>query len=244
VIPLDRYPPEPPDGPWVMVQEWHDLLFAHWRCSRDDLRSLVPAELEIETYDGSPWISVTPFYMSGVRMRATPPVPTAHAFEELNVRTYVTLDGRPGIWFFSLDCASSLAVIGARVGIYLPYFRADMRMTRNHGTITYDSQRWSIAGPPAAFSATYRGFGPAAGSAPGTLEHFLTERYSLYASPDGKRIWRGDIYHSRWALQQAEAQIDTNTMIAAAGVRTTDEAPLLHFSEFQDVRVWWPVQVR
>jgi uncharacterized protein YqjF (DUF2071 family) len=227
-----------------MVQRWNDLLFAHWRCPVEHLRPLIPSHLEIETYDGSAWISVTPFYMSGVRMRAAPPVPTATAFEELNVRTYVVLDGRPGIWFFSLDCASLLAVIGARVGIYLPYFHAKMRMTRNNGTIAYDSQRNSSDGPPAAFSATYRGVGAAQPSAPGTLDHFLTERYSLYASPDGKRLWRGDIYHPRWSLQGAEAQIDTNSMISAAGIRVTQDAPLLQFSAFQDVRLWWPVRVR
>jgi len=174
----------------------------------------------------------------------TPPMPTAHAFEELNVRTYVTLDGRPGIWFFSLDCASSLAVIGARVGIHLPYFRAAMHMTRhNDGSIDYDSRRWSVAGPPAAFAGTYRGFGPEAPPAPGTLDHFLTERYCLYAS-DAKRIWRTDVFHPRWQLQSADATIQTNSMTTAAGIRTLDERPLLHFANFQEVRVWYPTRVR
>jgi uncharacterized protein len=244
VVPADRHPSEAPPGPWVMVQRWHDLLFAHWQCPISELRPFIPAALEIETYEGSAWIGVIPFYMSGVRMRAAPPVPTAHAFEELNVRTYVTLDGRPGIWFFSLDCASSLAVVGARMGIHLPYFRANMRMTRHaNGAIDYDSQRWSIAGPPAAFSGTYRGIGPAASPPPGTLDHFLTERYCLYAS-DGKRIWRGDIFHPRWSLQPAEAKIDTNSMFAAAGIRSLGGESLLHFAEFQDVRFWYPSRVR
>ena len=227
-----------------MAQRWNDLLFAHWRCPVEELRPLVPPALDIETYDGSGWISVTPFYMSGVRMRAAPPIPTATAFEELNVRTYVTLDGRPGIWFFSLDCASFLAVVGARVGIYLPYFHASMRMTRKDEWIEYDSHRISTDGSPAAFSATYRAVGAPAFAPPGTLEHFLTERYSLYASPGDKRMWRGDIYHARWHLQPADARIVSNTMIAAAGIRSTEGPPLLHFSAFQDVRVWWPVRVR
>jgi uncharacterized protein len=243
MTPADRHPAAPPDGPWIMVQRWHELLFAHWRCSVANLRELIPAPLEIETFHGSAWVSVIPFYMSGVRMRAAPPVPTASAFEELNVRTYVTLDGRPGIWFFSLDCASSLAVIGARVGIYLPYFRAAMHMTKVDGTITYRSDRWSIAGPPASFEATYRGVGSGVQPPPGSLEHFLAERYALYTS-DGKRIWRGDIYHPRWSLQRAEARIDRNSMIAAAGITAAADEPLLHFAAFQDVRFWWPVQVR
>ena len=232
-----------PPGPWVMAQRWHDLLFAHWRCSPGDLRSLIPVPLDIDTFDGTAWIGVIPFYMSGVRMRGAPPVPTAHAFEEMNVRTYVTLDGRPGVWFFSLDAASSLAVIGARLGIRLPYFRASMRITRRDGGIDYRSERWSIAGHPASFAATYRGIGPAAAPAPGSIEHFLTERYSLYAS-DGKRIWRGDIVHPAWSLQAAEARIDRNSMIAAAGVSAPGHEPLLHFAAFQDARFWWPVRVR
>jgi uncharacterized protein YqjF (DUF2071 family) len=232
-----------PAGPWVMVQRWHDLLFTHWRCAVSDLRPLVPAPLAIDTFDETAWIGVIPFHMSGVRMRAAPPLPTAHAFQELNVRTYVTLDGCPGVWFFSLDAASSLAVIGARVGTRLPYFRASMQMTRQEGTIAYTSERWSIAGQPASFAATYRGVGPSAPATPGTLDHFLTERYALYAS-DGKRIWRGDIVHPPWSLQAAEARIDRNSMIEAAGIRAEADEPLLHFSAFQDVRLWWPTRVR
>jgi len=239
----DRHPPSPPDGPWVMVQRWHDLLFAHWRCSLSDLRALIPEPIEIETFDGDAWIGVIPFYMTGVRMRLSPPIPTTSSFLELNVRTYVTLDGRPGIWFFSLDCESTLAVIGARVGVYLPYFRADMRMRVGGDGIEYDSQRWSMNGPPAAFSGTYGGSGAEFVPAPGSLEHFLTERYCLY-STDGKRIWRGDIFHPRWSLQLGHAKIDTNTMIDAAGVRAATHEPLLHFSTFQDVRFWWPARVR
>jgi uncharacterized protein YqjF (DUF2071 family) len=232
-----------PAGPWVMVQRWHHLLFAHWRCPITDLRPLIPAPLEIDTYDGSAWVGVIPFYMSGVRMRLTPPLPTAHAFEELNVRTYVTLDGRPGVWFFSLDCASSLAVIGARIGIYLPYYRAAMNMTRAGAVITYRSERWSLAGPPAAFAGTYHPVGESFTPAPGTPEHFLTERYCLYSSA-GKRIWRGDIVHPRWQLHAASARIERNSMLAAARVGQLGHEPLLHFSAFQDVRLWWPVRVR
>jgi uncharacterized protein YqjF (DUF2071 family) len=243
MVPADRHPIEPPPGPWVMIQRWHNLLFAHWRCSLSDLRPLIPAALEIETFDGAPWIGVIPFYMSGVRMRATPPLPTASAFLELNVRTYVTLDGKPGVWFFSLDCESTLAVIGARMGVSLPYFRADMRMRSGDKGFDYDSQRWSVAGPPAAFSGTYRGVGPLFTPAPGSLAHFLTERYCLYSS-DGKRLWRADIFHPRWSLQTADAQIDTNSMIAAAGVRAVQDPPLLHYAEFREVHFWWPVQVR
>jgi len=243
MIPPDRHPTVLPPGPWVMIQRWHHLLFAHWRCPITDLRPLIPEPLEIETFDGSAWVGVIPFYMSGVRMRLTPPVPTANAFEELNVRTYVTLDGRPGVWFFSLDCASSLAVLGARVGIYLPYYRASMSMTADNGMIDYRSERWHWLGSPAAFAATYQPAGEVVNPAPDTLEHFLTERYCLYSSA-GKRIWRGDIVHPRWNLQKANARIERNSMIAAAGIGQLGHEPLLHYAAFQDVRFWWPSRVR
>jgi uncharacterized protein len=239
----DQRPTELPPGPWVMMQRWHDLLFAHWRCPATELRPLIPQPLDIETFDGSAWIGVIPFYMSGVRMRAAPPVPTATAFAELNVRTYVTLDGKPGVWFFSLDAASSLAVLGARIGIYLPYFRASMSVTRQGGEIAYRSERWGWVGKPAAFTGRYRPNGDVFNPPPGTLDHFLTERYCLYSSA-GKRIWRGDIVHPRWNLQPAIATIDRNSMIAAAGIRPPGNGPLFHFSEFQDVRFWWPQRVR
>lgn len=194
--------------------------------------------------NGSAWVGVVPFYMSGVRMRLAPPVPTATAFEELNVRTYVTLDGRPGVWFFSLDCASTLAVIGARIGVYLPYYRASMHMVRTGAEITFHSERWSLATAPAAFAATYRPVGAPFQAAPETLEHFLTERYHLYSSA-GTRIWRGDIVHDRWTLHAADARIERNSMLAAAALRQLGHEPeLLHFAVFQDVRFWLPVRVR
>lgn len=243
MTPADHHPEAIPPGPWAMVQRWHDLLFAHWRCSISELRALIPQPLSVDTYEGDAWIGVVPFYMSGVRMRATPPLPAVHEFQELNVRTYVTLDGKPGVWFFSLDCESSLAVIGARLAAHLPYFRAAMRMRGDATGVDYNSQRWPFAGPPATFSASYSGCGTEFTAAPGSLEHFLTERYCLYSS-DGKRIWRGDIFHPRWRLQLGRARIDANSMITATGVRTIARDPLFHFSAFQDVRLWWPTRVR
>ena len=181
-----------------MVQRWHDLLFAHWRCPITDLRPLIPPPLEIDTYDGSAWIGVIPFTMSGVRMRAMLPVPTANAFPEINVRTYVTLDGRPGVWFFSLDCASPFAVFGARVGIHLPYFRATMRITRTErGTLP--EWRWPIAGDRPSSPARYRPAGEAHHAAARFARTLPDRALSLY-SASGKRIWRGDIVHPRWAL--------------------------------------------
>jgi uncharacterized protein YqjF (DUF2071 family) len=121
--------PLPPGG-WVMAQIWHDLLFAHWPVPQAVLRPRIPAQLAVDTFDGQGWLGVVPFRMSGVRLRGTPRVPWLSAFPELNVRTYVVADGKPGVWFFSLDAGNAIAVAIARAWFHLPYFRARMSMSR------------------------------------------------------------------------------------------------------------------
>ena len=120
-----------PTGPWIMSQSWHDLLFAHWPIDASHLRPLIPAALEIDKFQGEAWIGVVPFRMSGVRLRATPALPTLSAFPELNVRTYVTHGGKPGVWFFSLDAANAIAVSVARAWFHLPYFNARMTLRKS-----------------------------------------------------------------------------------------------------------------
>lgn len=115
-----------PNRPWVMAQTWHDLLFAHWPIEYDQLRKAVPEPLPIDTYDGQARIAVVPFWMSGIRLRDTPALPRVSSFPELNVRTYSTLDGKPGVYFFSLDALNPVAVAVARRLYRLPYFRARM----------------------------------------------------------------------------------------------------------------------
>jgi uncharacterized protein YqjF (DUF2071 family) len=226
-----------------MRQRWEDLLFAHWPCSPGALRPVVPEALEIDTYDGTGWLGVVPFRMSGVRPRGLPPIPAAHAFPELNVRTYVRHGGKAGVWFFSLDAASSFAVAVARLWYHLPYFRADMRVAARGDAVRYSSARTHAGAGEATFDAQYGPTGPVERAAPGTLAHWLTERYCLYASGGG-RLWRGDIHHAPWPLQPAHATISLNTMAHAAGIHLPDTAPLLHFARRLDVRVWAPGRVQ
>ena len=130
-----------PNGLWVMEQQWHDLLFAHWRVDEAWLRQHVPGGLEIDTYQGQAWLGVVPFRMEGVRLRYAPAIPGTSQFPELNVRTYVKHDEMAGVWFFSLDAASRLAVIVARGWFHLPYFFARMRCADRDGWIEYASER-------------------------------------------------------------------------------------------------------
>ncbi len=222
----------------MMKQVWHDLLFMHWPMRADQLRSLIPPELEIESYDGSAWIGVVPFRMSGIRAHRLPPIPGTAAFPELNVRTYVRAQGKPGVWFFSLDAANSLAVAAARRFYHLPYFRARMRAKSGpHAEIQCDSHRTHRGAPSADFGGRYRPLGGPFQAKQGSLEYFLIERYCLYAAA-GDQIFRGEIDHPPWPLQLAEAEVEVNTMAAASGITVPDSKPLLHFVLRQELRVW------
>jgi uncharacterized protein len=219
-----------------MGQTWDDLLFGHWRASADSLRALLPAGLELDRYEGDAWIGITPFAVTGLRARGLPPLPLVSSFLELNTRTYVTDGEKPGIWFFSLDASSQLAVEGARRGYKLPYFAADMRASQRSGWLEYECRRRDSRGEPAAFTARYRPSGDELDADPRSLAYFLTERYCLYTT-DAGRLKRAEIHHRPWPLQPAEAKVEENTM-PPQGVELLDDEPLLHFSARQDVVIW------
>ncbi len=227
-----------PQGPWVMAQSWHDLLFAHWPVDAAALRAKIPPQLEIDTFSGQAWMAVVPFRMSGVRLRWTPSLPWLSKFPELNVRTYVIAEGKPGVWFFSLDAGNFLAVAIARAWFHLPYFRARMSCEERGGWIHYKAARTHRAGREAILEGRYRAIGETFESRPGSMEHFLTERYCLYTADSEGRIIRGEIHHPPWKLQMAEVGFTKNTMCEAAGVSLPGQKPLLHFARRQDVVVW------
>jgi uncharacterized protein YqjF (DUF2071 family) len=216
-----------------MAQTWDDLLFAHWRVPAESIARLVPQGLEVDQHDGSAWLGITPFVLTGFRLRGIPPLPGVSTFPELNVRTYVTAEGKPGIWFFSLDAGSRLAVEGARRVYKLPYFQARMSAVRRGGWVEYSSAR--LDDPERSFDARYRSAGEVFNARRGSLEWFLTERYCLYAVDRG-RLHRADIQHPPWPLQEANAEIETNTMPPRE--LTIEGAPLWHFARRQDVLIW------
>jgi hypothetical protein len=220
-----------------MGQSWLDLLFAHWRVDAEQLRRVVPPGLELETIDGSAWIGVTPFEVRALRLRLTVPAPYVSIFPELNVRTYVTVDGKPGIYFLSLDAGSRLAVVTARRSYRFPYFHARMSVRRDGEAIHYDSERLPGSGPPARFEASYTPRGKPFVGVPGSLEWKLTERYCAYTLDEKGRTLRAEIHHRPWELREAEAEIAENTMTAPFGIELEGE-PLLHLARPQDVIVW------
>jgi uncharacterized protein YqjF (DUF2071 family) len=239
---LDHRPWPLPPGPWVMTQTWYDLLFAHWPVPVESLRRIVPAALDLDTFDGQGWVGVVPFGMTRVFPRLTFPVPWLSHFLELNVRTYVRLGDKPGVHFLSLDAANPVAVQLARSWYQLPYYNA--RMTARwspDGGLDYDSFRTHRRAAPAEFRARYRPTGDVYLAQRGTLEHWLTERYCLYTLNRKGQVFRGEIHHGPWPLQPAEAEIGSNSMTLPHALPLPATAPLLHF--VRRIKTYeWPIR--
>ena len=229
-------PWEMPDGPWLMTQTWHDLLFAHWPVRADQLRPLVPREFELDIFAGQAWVGLVPFFMTNVAPRGIPTISWISEFPELNVRTYVRIGQRPGVYFFSLDAGSWLAVKTARLLLNLPYFSATMSVRAHQSRVAYESRREESANLRIDYWSAGSPFEPRRES----LEYFLTERYCLYNVDRQGRPYRLEIHHPPWTLQPAEAVITENTMADAAGISLPSVKPLLHFVKRQDMVAWSP----
>lgn len=227
-----------PTRPWVQRQTWRDLLFAHWPLPPAALADRIPPGLRLDTYDGQAWIAVVPFRMTDIRFRGQPAWPYLSAFSELNVRTYVSDGQKPGVWFLSLDAARLTAVWFARWRFNLPYFHAAMRCQPQGDAVDYQSERRHRGAPAAGLTATYGPTSPVFRAAPGSLAHWLTERYCLYSADRRGRLFRGEINHASWPLQEAQATFSRNTMVAAQGLVLPDLPPVLHFARRLDVVVW------
>ncbi len=217
-----------------MKQTWHDLLFAHWPVPSDAMRPLVPAQLTLDTFEDQCWVGVVPFHMSAIRGHFLPRLPGLSAFPELNLRTYVSHSGKPGVYFFSLDAANMPAVWAARAFYHLPYFKAEMSSDDRDGSIDYSSRRVKA---PADFRGRYRAVAPVQLRDKGSLEHWLTERYCLYTVLRNK-VYRGEIHHQPWPLQDAEGEFEVNTVAAAGGISLPDTAPSLLFARKLEVLIW------
>lgn len=234
---VDHRPWQLPAARWAWRQSWVELLFAHWTAPAEQLQALLPPGLELDRFDGQAWVGVVPFRMEGVMRRPLPDLPWLSAFPELNVRTYVTRAGKPGVWFLSLDATNPLAVWAARRWFHLPYHRADMSVRKEGDRLEYRSRR--RAGE-AALNGWYRPTGAVQLAQPGSLEHWLTERYCLYAADRQGRLSCTEVHHPPWPLQAAIGEFTENTMLQAGGLSVTGPPALLHYAERVDVVVWSP----
>ena len=246
---IDRIAPTRRPSEWAIgYHRWSNLLFVHWRVPASELAPLVPPQLTIDTFDGTAWIALVPFTLTGVRPWWSPPVWGISSFHETNVRTYVHHEGRdPGVWFFSLDASSSLAVRAARWKWRLPYYRASMSLKRFGTRVSYSSRRlWpGISGPGAEVEAEIgelidnpeSGL-PAGRAAPGTLEHFLCERYILYSAGAGGALYQGYVHHSPYPLRECRVTCLRESLVQAAGVKVSSAPEHTVFSDHVSVEVF------
>jgi uncharacterized protein len=239
-----------PEGRPIGYHHWSNLLFVHWCVPAEMVQPLLPEGLTLDTWQGHAWVGLVPFYMSRIRPWWSPPVPGISWFCETNVRTYVHRDGRdPGVWFFSLDASKALAVLIARWRWNLPYYRAHMRLTRVDRRVEYFSTRRGCAGaPPGAHIRAQigelLGHGdsrrplPPGQALPGTLEHFLIERYILYAQSGSGELLSGRVYHSPYPIREARLESCEGSLVAATGIAPIGSAAHVAFSEGVAVEIF------
>jgi len=221
-----------------MRMTWSELLFAHWPIDPAKVARLLPAGVSLDTRDGKAWVGVVPFLMSNVTPRFCPPIARLSRFLELNVRTYVIIDGKPGVWFFSLDAASRVAVRVARASFNLPYMDAVMSLTPDDsGCVQYQSRRTHRGEPLAEYNATYGANGTYGAAESGSLEHWLTARYCLYSANRKGCLFRGEIDHPPWQLAPATYSERVNTMGKPLGFEWEGEPHLLCAKPI-DVQAW------
>ena len=232
-----------PSGRWAMTQRWNDLLFAHWPIPVAQMAALLPEGLEVDTFQGSAWLGIVPFWLDRIKIRGVPPIPGARSFPDLNLRTYVRdqYTKTPGIYCFSLDASNLLAVAAARAFYHLPYHWAEMRIEqRSEREFSFYSRR-RFSPLPVVFKARYRGLGPThklAENRSGTLECFLTERSCLFTSNRAGQPIRANIHYVPWPMEEAEAVIEQNDLAAAIGIRLPNREPVLHYSRRLAVYIW------
>lgn len=216
---------------WIWRQSWLDLAFIHYRVDAGLMRRMLPRGLQVEEFEGTAWAALVPFRMAGVARRPLPALPFVSSFPELNLRTYVVADGKPGVWFFSLDAASWPTVAGGRAFYGVPYHRARITMEPRAGWFEFACGR---CGGAAAFRGRYRPVGAPFLPGRGTFEHWAAERYCLYSSA-GRKMARTQVHHRPWPMQGAEVEIDSSTILESAGISPLDPNPRYHFSTGVDV---------
>lgn len=224
---------------WVMTQVWKQLLFCHWPVPADLLKEYIPPQLELDVFDGQAWLGIIPFQVEDMRLRGLPQLPYLSTYLELNVRTYVTYKGTPGIYFFNLDANKWMDVLGARIFAFLPYRKASMKMEVKGQHTCFQSNYNQNELLDIVYHPVSEPILPSKSS----LEFWLFERYCFY-TPMGKSIFRGDIHHDRWRVRKAEAEVRKNTIVPFIPETYKERPPLLHFSDKKQVFVWMLKQVK
>jgi uncharacterized protein len=232
-----------PAGRWAITQRWNDLLFAHWPLPPAAVSALLPPWLEPDTFQGSAWLGVVPFWLDRIKLRGVPAIPGARGFPDLNLRTYVCdrYTGAPGVYCFSFDASNLLAIAIARAFYHLPYYWAEMRFQqRAEREFAFYSRR-RLTARPVIFEARYRGLGPTRKLAEvrsGTLESFLIERTCLFSTNRAGQPIRAHLRYVPGPLEEAEAEFGRNDLAMSIGIQLPDQEPVLYYSRRLAVYIW------
>jgi uncharacterized protein YqjF (DUF2071 family) len=220
----------------VMVQQWQDLAYIHWRYPIEEIQALLPAGVEVDSFDGSAWVGLIPFSMRNIGLPRLPAVPYFGSFPEVNVRTYVRRNGVPGVWFFSLDVNRFLPALVARVSYFLPYCWGKASNKRTNTTLeTEVRRRW----PSRASTSIRVSIGDPIES-PDDLSVFLSARWGLYSRGIGKGVRYAPVDHERWPLWTATLESLNDTLLIAAGLSAPVGDPHVMFSPGVSVRIGLP----
>lgn len=217
-----------PDRPWAQAQTREDVLLAHWPVRLEHLARLLPPELAADAWEGEAWVAIAAYRVTALRVRGLPPLPGLSSFPQLEIAALVTVGDRPGLWLFSLEVTKSLLVEAAKRAHRLPAYHAQITVERDGDDVVFAAERDGLG-----FRARYAGTGGAQRPQPGTLEHFLTERYALYTA-DGGRLYRAELHHPPWRLEQATATIESATLAPLP----LERPPITLYAARQDVLVW------
>jgi uncharacterized protein YqjF (DUF2071 family) len=240
VIQRNAWRPIPvPQRTWASYQSWDNLLMCHWPIDPALLRPQVPAELELDLFDQQAWIGLIPMLMGEIRLRDLGGIPGEAQFPELNFRTYVRYGGRAGVYFFDVYAHALLADIGARLFFHTPYLPAEVQFDQtDDGGFHFKSHRELSFPPHAKFEATYRPKGDPFQCKPGSIQEFHAERYSAFARTFTGAIVRGDLIHDPWEIQEVDAEIQENTVLAGAGFDLPLMAPNVHYAKGVQTVLW------
>lgn len=225
-----------PHLPWIMKQTWSDVLFAHYPVNREALQKLVPNELPLDTFNGVGWVSIVPYFMSSMRLRGLPPIPGMNRFPGFNVRTYVKVNGKPGIYFFSLTAANWFAANTAKIFFRLPYVYVDSDLKNFNHIVRFKSIRKNDSGMQ--LSCNYQSISNPFLAEKGSLDEWLVERYSLYTVSKKGVPLCANIMHHPWLLEKAGAEFHQNSIVSNFHIKPETNKPILHYSKKAVVRIW------
>lgn len=232
-----------PSFPWIATQRWDYMLFAHWPVPAHFLAEYIPPAFEVDLFQNKAWLSFVPFFARNTRLRGFPRFPFYHSYLELNLRTYVTYKGVPGIYLLSLDANKWPVVSGAKIASFLPYYHAKINLRIQEKKIHFNAKRSDPGKPAKTFEAVYQPFSPIFMPEKGSVDWWLLERYCFWLQK-GHSIYRGDIHHSRWRAARAECSIKNNTMASFLPCDVFSGQPLFHFSHKKNVFIWPLKKVR